>query len=131
MPQKKIIKRTVAKLQGTDVFHLEPAERKHRGGCGQRDGGKKKSRNTGEEVRARVEERKPREVETRREEGERKDQDQRGAPGHRELQGALLGVDDLDYENPRKPSDSGCISSPGQGDWLCDTLGPGHQAGRW
>ena len=34
MPQKKIIKGTVVKLQGTDVFHLEPAERKHRGGCG-------------------------------------------------------------------------------------------------
>lgn len=32
MPQKKIIKGTVAKLQGTDVFHLEPAERSAEGG---------------------------------------------------------------------------------------------------
>lgn len=29
---EKIIKGTVAKLQGTDVFHLEPAGRKRRGG---------------------------------------------------------------------------------------------------
>lgn len=39
---EKIIKGTVAKLQGTDVFHLEPAERKCRRGRVERDGGKRK-----------------------------------------------------------------------------------------
>lgn len=39
---EKIIKGTVAKLQGTDVFHLEPAERKRRGGRVERDGRKRK-----------------------------------------------------------------------------------------
>lgn len=39
---EKIIKGTVAKLQGTDVFHLEPAEKKRRGGRVERDGGKRK-----------------------------------------------------------------------------------------
>lgn len=70
MPQKKIIKGTVAKLQGTDVFHLEPAERKaQRWGGGWREmEGRRKVETHRQERRSGPgwEERKPREVETRR-----------------------------------------------------------------
>lgn len=44
MPQKKkkkTIKGTVAKLQGTDVFHLEPAGRSTEWGLVERDGQKR------------------------------------------------------------------------------------------
>lgn len=51
---EKIIKGTVAKLQGTDVFHLEPAERKRRGGWVGRDGGKRKKSQDRQEWRSRV-----------------------------------------------------------------------------
>lgn len=52
---EKIIKGTVAKLQGTDVFHLESAERTRRGGrrVG-RDGGKRKKSQDRQERRSGV-----------------------------------------------------------------------------
>ena len=72
MPQKKIIKGTVAKLQGTDVFHLEPAERNAQrwggwGGWREREG-RRKVETHRQERRSGPgwEEGKPREVETRR-----------------------------------------------------------------
>lgn len=39
--KKKTIKGTVAKLQGTDVFHLEPAGRSTEWGLVERDGQKR------------------------------------------------------------------------------------------
>lgn len=55
MPQKKIIKGTVAKLQGTDVFHLEPAERSTEGGgWREMDGRGRKAETQRQEGRSRV-----------------------------------------------------------------------------
>lgn len=75
MPQKKIIKGTVAKLQGTDVFHLEPAERKYRGGWVGRDGGKRKKSQDRQERRSGVD----------READERSGEDQRQGKRIKEL----------------------------------------------
>lgn len=130
MPQKNVIKGTVAKLQGTDVFHLEPAERKHRGGWVERDGRKKKSPDR-QERRSGAGREGDERSENRKGGGERRNQeDQRGASDtERAARPLFAGVVTSTMRIQGKPSNSGCSSSPGQGrpGWVWAHRGPGSQ----
>lgn len=127
MPQKKIIRETVAKLQGTDVFHLEPAERKHGGGGWRWREEREKPRETREEVGSKQSRRQEKwEI---RKEGEGRNWGSEGASATEGHKAPVCWSEDSTMRIQGKSSNSDCSSSPGQGSpgWVWAPPGPGSQ----